>query len=326
VIIVAGEALIDLLPVPGVDRQFTARPGGASLNVAAALARLGQPVSFLGRVGSDAFGRMLWAHLEQAGVDTAMTVPAAEATTLSVTSLDDRGKAEYAFYASGTANWEWTEREIPRQLPAGARAFYLGGLALRILPGAALLEGLMRRVRRQGDSLVCYDPNVRSGFEFAVDAERDRVERQVEFAHVIKASEDDVALLYPGADFREIAAGWQRKTSGIVIVTLGPAGAYALTAAGAEIMVPAVDVDVVDTVGAGDAFAAAMLDGLLSELGDGGDPAERITRIDAQTTRRLLERASVSAAYTCGRAGGESVDADELEYLIQRARREQRAR
>lgn len=324
-IIVAGEALIDLLPVPGKDRQFTARPGGASLNVAVALARLGQPASFLGRIGSDAFGRMLWEQLELAGVDTAMTVPAGEATTLGVTSLDDRGKAEYTFYANGTADWAWTEREVPRELPAGARALYLGGLALRLLPGGLLLEGLMRRVRRQGSPLIFYDPNVRSGFGFAAAAERDRVERQLRLAHVVKASEDDIALLYPGSDFRQIAAGWQRMTSGIIIVTLGPAGAYALTSAGAEIEVPPVEVDVVDTVGAGDAFSAAMLDGLMTELPDFVDPAEGVARIGEQTTRRLLERASVSAAYTCGRAGGESIDARTLDYLIQRARLEQRA-
>ena len=324
-IIVAGEALIDLLPVPGSDRQFTARPGGASLNVAVALARLGQPASFLGRIGSDAFGRMLWEQLEQAGVDTAMTVPAAETTTLGVTSLDDKGKAEYIFYANGTADWAWTEREVPRELPPGARALYLGGLALRLMPGGALLEGLMRRVRRQGSPLVFYDPNVRSGFGFVTAAERDRVERQLQLAHVVKASEDDIALLYPGRDFREIAAGWQRMTSGIIIVTLGPAGAYALTSAGAEIKVPPVDVEVVDTVGAGDAFSAAMLDGLMTELPDFGDPAVGVARIGEQTTRRLLERASVSAAYTCGRAGGESVDAHTLDYLIRRAHPEQRA-
>ena len=321
-IIVAGEAVIDLLPVPGTDRipgtgrQFSAQLGGASLNVAVALARLGQPVSFLGRIGSDAFGAMLRDHLTQAGVDTSMTVLAAEPTTLSVTTMDDRGSAEYAFYANGTADWAWTEREVPRQLPAGTRALYLGGLALRFPPGAMILEALMRRVRQKGDALICYDPNVRGGSGFAARAERDRVERQLEFAHVIKASEDDIALIHPGRDFREIAAGWQRRTAGLVVVTLGSAGAFALTAAGAEIDVAPAEVAVVDTVGAGDAFAAAMLDGLISELPANGDLAQAIAGISAQTAGRLLTRASVSAAYTCGRPGAASADARTLANLI----------
>jgi fructokinase len=321
VIIVAGEALIDLLPVPGRPRQFDARPGGASFNVAVGVARLGRPVGFLGRIGTDAFGRMLRETLASVGVDMSLTVEAAEATTLGVSTLDERGKAEYGFYASGTADWQWTESELPRMLPAGTRAFYAGGLAMRLMPGAMMLESLLRRTWQRGRSLIFYDPNVRNGLEFMADAERSRVERQLAYAHVVKASEDDIALLYPGREYRDVAADWQRQTSGIVIVTLGPAGAYALTTGGTEIEVPPVDVTVVDTVGAGDAFSAAMLDGLISELSDDVEPAADVARIGVETMRRLLDRASVNAAYTCGRSGAESADAATLEYLLHRAER-----
>src|ERR1039458_5586108 len=257
VIVVAGEALIDLLPIPGGQHHFDARPGGAPCNVAVGLARLGRRTCFLGRIGPDAFGRMLRQHLKDADVDLSMVVPASEPTTLGVAALDGHGKAEYSFYANGTADWQWAESEVPDVLPADVRALYVGGLALRFLPGAAVLEGLMRRARLQERALIFFDPNVRSGFEYSADAERSRVERQVKLTHVIKASEDDIALLYPGQEYREIAAAWQRTTAGIVVVTLGAEGVYALAPGGAEIMVPAVPTDVVDTVGAGDAFASA---------------------------------------------------------------------
>jgi fructokinase len=319
-ILVAGEALIDLLPVPGAAHHFNARPGGAPFNVAIGLARLGRPACFLGRISADAFGRRLAGQLRAAGVDLSLVVTAAQVTTLGVAALDAHGQAVYTFYANGTADWQWTESEVPQVLPADTRALYAGGLALRFPPGAAVLEGFLRRARRQGSALIFLDPNVRSGLDFTAAAERARVERQLELAHVVKASQDDIALLYPGRDWREIAAAWQRLTSGMVVVTLGPAGACALTPGGSEITVPAVPVDVVDTVGAGDAFAAALLDGLVGELPSGAGPAG-LQRITADVTRRLLERASASAAYTCGRAGAESADFRTLADAVERAYR-----
>jgi fructokinase len=322
-IVVAGEALIDLVPVRDQERRFDAMLGGASFNVAIGLTRLGQPASFLGRLGSDTFGRLLTAQLTAERVDLSMAAHATEATTLGVTTLDDGGKAEYAFYASDTADWQWTEAEVPRELPAQARALYAGGLALRILPGAGVLEALMRRTQLRGGALVCYDPNVRSGRGFVAAAERDRVERQLELAHVVKASDDDIALLYPGREYREVACEWQRKTQGLVIVTLGPKGAFAITPGMQEIMIPPVDAEVVDTIGAGDSFAAAMLDGLINELAPGAeDPEADLRQIADDTIRHLLKRATVSAAYTCGRAGAESPDARTLAELMRHAQRE----
>ena len=142
------------------------------------------------------------------------------------------------------------------------------------------------------------------------------MERQLRLAHVIKASEDDVALLYPGHDYREIAARWQGGGAGLVAVTLGPAGVYALAPDGTGITVPAVPVQVVDTVGAGDAFAAAMLDRLVEEMPAGADPAEGLRQVGGGAVRGLLERASVSAALTCERAGAQSPDARTLDAAM----------
>jgi fructokinase len=339
-IVVAGEALIDLMPraadaraaeapaaVAGAaeagaaeagagEQWFDARPGGAPCNVAVGLARLGRRTCFLGRVGGDPFGRLLRHHLQQAGVDTSLVVAASQKTTLAVTALDGQGKAEYSFYANGTADWQWTDDEVPQVLPTETCALYMGGLALRLAPGATVLEGLMRRTRRHGRALVFFDPNVRTGFGFSAAVERARVERQLAYAHVIKASEDDIALLYPGRDYREIAAAWQGMTSGLVAVTLGPGGVYALAPDGSEIVVPAAPAEVVDTVGAGDAFAAAMLDRLAGESPSGLDAASRLREVSAGALRSLLGRASVSAALTCEQAGAQSPGARTLDAAM----------
>jgi fructokinase len=323
VIVVAGEALIDLMPVPGGKLRFDARPGGAPCNVAVGLARLGRATCFLGRIAADPFGRLLRQHLADAGVDLSMVAAAAEPTTLAVAALDGHGKAEYSFYATGTADWQWAESDLPQALPPDARALYVGGLALRLPPGARVLEGLMRRARQQDRVLIFFDPNVRSGFGFTAAAERARVERQIKLAHVVKASEDDIALLYPGRDYRDVAAAWQHMTSGIVVVTLGADGVYALAAEDAEITVAAVPADVVDTVGAGDAFACALLDGLVGEMPADAHPAAGLRAMGRGVARRLLQRACVSAAYTCGRAGAETADAGALRDAVRRARTRQ---
>lgn len=319
-IVVAGEALIDLMPRPGAPQQFEARPGGAPCNVAVGLARLGRCACFLGRIGTDPFGRLLRRHLATSGVNASMVVTASQKTTLAVAALDGQGKAEYSFYANGTADWQWTDTEVPRVLPADASALYVGGLALRLAPGAAVLEGLMRRTRQQRRALVFFDPNVRTGFGFSATVERARVERQLALAHVIKASEDDIALLYPGHDYREIAARWHAGGARLVVVTLGPAGVYALAPDGTGITAPAVPARVVDTVGAGDAFAAAMLDRLVEEMPAGADaapaPADALRELGVGAVRGLLERASVSAALTCERAGAQSPDAPTLDAAM----------
>jgi fructokinase len=319
VIVVAGEALIDLLPIPSAHHHFDARPGGAPCNVAVGVARLGRPTCFLGRISADPFGQMLRRHLEDAGVDLSMAALALEPTTLGVAAVDGHGNAEYSFYTNGTADWQWKDSELPEGLPADARALYVGGLALRLAPGAPKLEGLMGRTRRQDSALIFFDPNVRVGSDFMAAVERARVERQVELAHVVKASKDDIALLYPDRDYREIAAEWQRITSGMVIVTLGREGVYALTAGGAEITLPAVPADVVDTVGAGDAFSSAFLDGLVGEVPQDTAPATGLERVGTGVMRRLLERASASAAFTCERVGAESADAHSLKQAVRRA-------
>jgi fructokinase len=320
-IVVAGEALIDLMPSSGAERQFEAWPGGAPANVAVGLARLGREASFLGRISGDPFGQLLRQHLEHAGVDLSMVIRAAQPTTLAVAAVDGHGKAEYTFYAQGTADWQWAEPEVPRVLPGAPRALYVGGLALREPPGAAMLEDLMRRTWREDQTLVFFDPNVRTGLSFTAEAERARVERQLRLAHVIKASQDDVTVLYPGRDYREVAAVWQAMTSGLVAVTLGADGVYALGPESLEVTVPGVPIQVVDTVGAGDAFAAAMLDSLIGLLPAGIDPGDALPGLGAPALRGLLERACVCAALTCEQVGAQSPDAPTLDEATARMRR-----
>jgi fructokinase len=300
-ITVCGEALIDLVNQGG--GRFQAHPGGSPANVAVGLSRLGAPVALLARVSSDAFGQLLQAHLHDNGVDPRHLMQARERTTLAVVSLDENGVATYDFYVEGTADWHWQPSELPDPLPDDVTALHSGSLALAVEPGASLLTGLLRRERNRGQVTISIDPNIRPTFEPDRQAALRRVEEQVRFADVVKVSAEDLRWLVPGESAVECARRWQAMGPAVVVVTLGSSGAVAIAADGIQLSRPSVPVAVVDTVGAGDAFTAGMLDAMrrLGLLGVRGHNALR--GLSAQTLGRIVDEGMLVAALTCGRAG-----------------------
>ena len=311
-ITVIGEALIDLVGERGV---FRAQPGGSPCNVAVGLARLGIPCGFLGRISGDAFGAQLRAHLEGNGVSLRSAVAAAEPTTLAFAFLDDEGSARYEFYVNGTADWQWQVDELPDPLPPEVTAVHSGSLALALDPGAKVLEDFLRREHARGAVTVSLDPNIRPHLATDREATRRRVEQQVGHAHVVKASSDDLGWLYPGEPLGDVVRRWRLLGPTMVVATMAANGALALGPDDHLVHVPAPEVRVADTVGAGDAFTSAFLAclsdrGALAALrrpsgheldGHGGD-----------VLRAALARGCAAAAITCGRPGADPPTAAEL--------------
>ncbi|MFI5915774.1 carbohydrate kinase [Dactylosporangium sp. NPDC051541] len=253
-IAVLGEAVADL--VERADGAFLAHPGGSPLNVAVALARLDQPVELLARFSTGLFGRRLRAHAERNGVGLRHAVTTREPATLAAVAVDPGGGATYDFYLNGTADWQWTAAELAA-LPV-FDVLHTGSLACVRPPGGEQILALLRRVRAAGGTLISYDPNVRPGLIDDPDAVRQRVEQFVAVADVVKASEEDLALLYPGRAIAEVPTWWRSLGAELVVVTLGAGGAFAATADGA-VHSPGERVAVADTIGAGDAFMAGLL-------------------------------------------------------------------
>jgi fructokinase len=313
VITVVGEALIDLVGTG--DGIFRALPGGAPANVAVGLARLDRQVSLLARVSEDAFGRMIRAHLVGNGVSGRDLVTAAEPTTLAVAVLDADGRATYDFYVQGTADWQWVPAELPNPLPPDVTALHVGSLALAVEPGGAVIEEMLRRERQRGALTVMLDPNIRPALARDVPTEVARVERQVGLADVVKASEEDVAWLYPGQPLEQVTHRWQELGSQLVVVTLGAEGAYALGPGGIEARLPSRPVKLVDTVGAGDAFCAGLLDAMerAGLLGTPGRSA--LAGLDTAGMTVLVDRALLVAALTCERPGADPPTRAEVEAV-----------
>jgi fructokinase len=297
---VVGEALIDLVP-GGAPDHFLARPGGSPLNVAVGLARLDRPTSLLARLADTAFGRRLRRQAEDEGIDLGHAVHASQPATLAVVSLDEQARASYDFYLEGTADWQWTSVEL-RELPTGTQALHFGSLAAWTPPGDVAVLDLAARTKQAGRVLVSYDPNVRPSLFPEAGAARSKVEAGVAAAHVVKASRDDIAWLYPGMPPGAVASRWTDLGAALVVITDGAEGAHAFGPGAAMLSRPGRRITLVDTVGAGDAFTAGLLSGLVRR---GWQDPLGVGSLDAGQLSAVLDEAITVSALTCERVGAD---------------------
>lgn len=304
-IVIAGEALIDLVAEP--DGRYRALPGGSPANVALGLARLGHRTELLARISQSPFGRLIREHLTSNGVGLHYAVTANEPATLAVVTRDSGAEPHYDFYLDGTADWAWSDGELPASLPGGTRALCTGSLALAIEPGADVLTGLLQR--EQGRVTIVFDPNIRPGVMDTGPHGRARVEAAAALADVVKVSAADLETLMPGEAAADVATRWLSLGPRLVVVTRGADGAYAVSSGGARADVAGRPVEVVDTIGAGDAFTSGLVDALDQHalLGAGAD---RLETIDHVALREIVEHAALVAALTCARPGADPPSAD----------------
>jgi fructokinase len=233
-----------------------AHDGGGNFNAARTIARLGRPVRFLGRLSTDPYGQRLERSLAEDGVDTSTVVHTRDPTTLALAELDSEGGASYGFYANGTAAPGLTPEAALAALPADTGVLYTGGLGLALEPMALALEALIQVLSER--ALVVVDPNFRPGAAQNELRYRTRLTEAFDHADVIKLSEHDLALLSPGQDPRAAARTFCAAGPAAVLLTCGAAGAVVFTATG-ETDVPAPQVEIADTIGAGDAFGGAFV-------------------------------------------------------------------
>ncbi|GLW72658.1 ribokinase [Kitasatospora phosalacinea] len=285
--LVIGECVADIVRTPGhPDRPH---PGGSPANVAHGLARLGRRTALLTQLGTDPYGELIRTHLE-AGGTTVLTDGRDVPTPSAIVTLDPSGSGSYRFAI------DWTL--APTAAAPRARHVHLGSLASVQEPGAAVARRLLRGARAAG-ATVSYDPNVRPDLFGERSAAVAAVEHCVALSDLVKASDEDLAFLYPGVPVRDSAARWLTLGPGTVVVTRGGDGAFALTPEG-ETRTDAPPTTVVDTVGAGDSFMSALLAAL-----DTPRPG-----LDALTA--ALRTAAAAAAVTVSRAGANPPTAAEL--------------
>jgi fructokinase len=305
-----GEALIDFLPIEEGGRGvgFRMHPGGSPLNVAVAVARLGQPVALAGKLSTDHFGRYLRAHLEREGVHVGWLAELAAPSTLAFV-VTVSGDPTFVFYGEGTADSLLRADDLPEALFAETAILHVGSMSL--LRGTTPEAVLAACQRLAGRALLSFDPNVRPALITDEPAYRALLRRLAGLVDILKVSAVDLAWLASGRDLEAAAAELLVQGPALVLVTRGADGVVALrrntrarpdqTAdAVSTYHVPAPVVEVVDTVGAGDAFTG----GLLSWLRQRGITSRVV--LDALSPDELtaaLGFAAATAALNCTRAG-----------------------
>jgi len=293
-IVVGGEALVDL--VAGGGGELDAHLGGGPFNCARTLGRLEQPVAYLGRISNDRFGVQLRERLVRDGVALDCVVATDDPTTLALAELDEEGAATYRFYVEGTSVPGLTPEAALATLPEHVEMVHVGTLGLVYEPTAAALEAVVEKVA--GDALVMVDLNIRPLAVPDPEAYRARIDRLLPRTDVVKASDDDLAWLGPDRDALDVARDLLSAGSAVVLLTRGGDGVTVVTADGAT-DVPAEKVDVVDTIGAGDAFGGGFLAWWRrAELGAGDlgdlDSVLEATRFACVVAGRTVERAGAS--------------------------------
>jgi len=321
-IVVIGEALIDLIESKAESGSYQAVVGGANANVAIALARAGTPQQLLARISSDSFGQKIRSRLESNGVGLDYAIDAPEATSLAIASIGPSGGAKYSFYVEGTADWNFTREELPtaaKLSEIGAKALQFGCLTMALGPGNIVIESWAKEFYQDGSLTLSHDINVRPALGFDAAVERKRVERINSISHIVKASDDDINWLYrlaPGSSVDDIVWGWIGQSEQIVFVTRGPDGVSIYRKNSVRIDFPSRAVMVQDTVGSGDTFCAHMLSGLLAIDALGVAPDKKLAAVSNDELVVITRMAAIAASITCERVGAEPPTSEELAKVV----------
>ena len=277
---VVGEALIDLIPVNG---ERVPMVGGGPANTAKAVARLGYTAQFIGGISSDEFGSAIEKELLQSGVDLSLVLRGDLPTALAIATIDSNGLTKYDFELDETTSFAFDYSWLPSGEPD---VIHIGSVATMLEPGASeLLKWVEEKL-----APIVFDPNVRPSIQGDKGRYRAAIERWIGLSTIVRLSEDDLNWLYGD---ESIVSSWLENGPELVIVSRAEKGLMAY-GKGFSLGVPALNVDVVDTVGAGDTIGAVLVEGLL-EYGLSG--------LNGGNLSTVLERAARAAAITCSRAG-----------------------
>lgn len=291
-VLVVGEALVDV--VRRADGSVAEHAGGSAANVAVALARLGRPVRFATAIADDRYGGLVAAYLGRDGVRLASEPEVIDRTASAQATLAADGSASYEF------DLEWRLGEVPDDpRPLAVHACSIGAV---LAPGAEQVRAVLARMRPH--ATVTYDVNARPAITGAGPDLLAAVEAVVALADVVKASDEDLAVLHPGLDPVAAASRLLELGPSAVVVTRGADGSTWVASDGV-VDVPAVRTEVVDTIAAGDTFAAALVDGLWARGLLGAEARPALAAISDLDRAALLQHAARAAALAVSRPGAD---------------------
>ncbi|MWB99817.1 PfkB family carbohydrate kinase [Agromyces seonyuensis] len=313
-VLVVGEALVDV--VHRRSGVVDEAPGGSPANVALTLGRLGRRVGLATSLGDDERGRAVREWLAESGVEASHVgeqAGRAARTSTATAILDETGAARYEF----DLDWVLDAAALEESAAAGgASHVHVGSAGVSLEPGAAVVERFV--AGRRSEATVTFDPNVRPSLVDDEAAVRAGIHRVAALADLVKASDEDLAWLAPGAEPLDTARAWCAAGVPVVVVTRGAAGLWASTPAG-EIAIAAPRVEVADTVGAGDTVMGALIDALVGHGLTGPEGRDGWAGVTAGDWARMLARAAAAAAITVSRPGADPPNRAELDERLRPA-------
>ncbi|QGF24218.1 carbohydrate kinase family protein [Raineyella fluvialis] len=300
-----GEALIDVVDRGGVTTEHV---GGSPLNVACGCARLGHPTTLASWWADDQYGHRIDAFAMDHDVAVTPGTYGALRTSVAYARLDEEGRATYEFEVT------WQVADLPSLTERSH--LHTGSIAAILEPGGSQLVETVRATA--GVGTVSYDPNVRPTLFGSPSRTRGRVEELVALSDVVKASDEDVAWLYPGEPVEDVLRRWAALGPGLVVVTRGAQGANAVLSGRPDtVLVEPLGVDLADTVGAGDSFTAGLISGLLdASLLGGPEAGARLREATWESVMPALHRAAVTSGLTVSHHGAYSPSRDEVERVL----------
>jgi len=315
VFLCCGDALFDLFVQSnmGVNSKTASQSrislsgdvGGSPMNVATGLARLGHHSRYFAKFSTDLFGQRMRGYLKHNKIDTALSLETELNTTLAIVETNTDGSANYVFYTDNTADVSITERDIPAELPGQIRVLHFGSYSTAVDPTASALATL--GAREKNNRIISYDPNLRPSIEPDISKWQETFQQYARSATLVKASDEDIeTLLGKGQEERFIAECFDMGVQ-LVFITRGADGASGFAADGKTACCPGVSVSVVDTVGAGDTFQAAILHWLTHH----GHIQQSNKLVGAVDLKASMDFAIRAAAITCTRSGAD------LPYLVE---------
>ena len=300
--LVCGEALFDFFSEkesggPASQVNFKALAGGSPFNVAVGLRRLGVESALFGGLSTDYLGRRLHQVLLAEGVSTEYVLDFDAPTTLAMVAVGANGSPHYSFRGEGCADRQLGPDHLP-VLGPHVRGLHVGSFSLVVQPIADTLLALVRR--ESGKRLISLDPNVRLNPQPDIELWRSRIATLVEYADLIKVSDEDLILFSPDQPPQTIIERWLEHRCQLVFLTRGSQGATVFSRQHGSWSMPACSVQIADTVGAGDTFQAALITWLTEQH---LDSVEGLHALNREQVSEMLAFAMRAAALTCGRTG-----------------------
>jgi fructokinase len=308
-VLVIGEALIDVVHTPdGLVQNIV---GGSPANTAVALSRLGIKTFMKSRTSLDEFGQVIRNYLETEKVDLSLGVIAKEPSTVIKAFIQNDRSAKYEADLIGASDFCWNDKELVFD-ESNFTFVHLGSLTSYVQPGASEVEKWFTNLKDKTSLLLSFDPNIRHPLDGqkATDV-RERAKRLCAISHIVKASDEDFEWIYETNDFKSPAKELVNKGVGIVIITRGKNGAWAISNDKNEFEIPAQDINVIDTIGAGDTFSAAFLAQLIDK---GINTLDKLKTMKIFELEEILHNSAHASGVTCSRKGANPPYRDEVNW------------